>query len=213
MEPLALLAQSMGGAWTSGVNAYATCAALGLLGRYGGIELGGSLIVLESWWVIVPAVVMYVAEFFADKVPWLDSTWDAAHTFVRVPAGALLAASVYSESGAAVQVAALLAGGALAGEAHALKAGTRALINASPEPLTNWTASIAEDSAVIGGILFAVNHPVYFVGLLAVIVVVGATALHRMWRSVRPLFRRTADLVRRKRHDRVLPHTGAQPAA
>ena len=120
MDPFALIAQSMGGAWTSGVNAYATCAALGLLGRYGGIELGGNLTVLESWWVIVPALVMYVAEFFADKAPWLDSTWDAAHTFVRIPAGALLAASVYSESGAAVQVAALLAGGALAGAAHEL---------------------------------------------------------------------------------------------
>ena len=177
MEPAAFIAQAMGGAWASGVNVYAACSVLGLLGRYGGVELGGNLTVLESWWIIGPALALYLAEFFADKVPWLDSTWDAAHTFVRIPAGAFLAASAYSESGPVVQAAALLAGTALAGEAHALKAGLRALINASPEPATNWIASLAEDVTVVGALLFAVNRPAMFAVVLGVTAIIGAVAL------------------------------------
>ena len=111
-----MLAQSMGGAWTSGLNLYATCAGLGLMGRYGGAELAGNLAVLESWWVIGPALAMYVAEFVADKLPWLDSAWDAVHTFIRIPAGFLLAGSVYAESGLAAQATAAFAGAALAGK-------------------------------------------------------------------------------------------------
>ena len=134
MDPVATLAQSMGAAWVSGVNVYATCAMLGLLGRYGGVELAGNLTVLESWWIIGPALAIYLAEFIADKIPGFDSIWDAIHTFVRIPAGAVLAASAYTESGPLVQGGASLAGLALAGETDSLKAGTRALINTSPEP-------------------------------------------------------------------------------
>ena len=190
MDMAAHVAQALGGAWASGVNAYATCAALGLLGRYGGIELAGNLERLESWWVIGPALAMYTAEFWADKIPWLDSVWDFAHTFVRIPAGALLAASGFSDSGTATQVAALLAGGALAAESHALKTGTRGLINASPEPFSNWIASLAGDAGVLGAVVLAATHPIAFLWLLGAAVVAGAVALYFVWRGVRLMLRR-----------------------
>ena len=208
-----MIAQSMGAAWASGVNLYAACAVLGLLGRYGQVELGGNLTVLESWWIIGPALALYLAEFIADKVPWLDSTWDAAHTFVRIPAGALLAATVYSESGPLAQGGAMLAGAALAGEAHSLKAGIRGLINASPEPVTNWIASLAEDLTVIVGILFAVNHPAIFAAFLGVAAVIGVLALRFIWRHARPVFSRAAELLRRMGRKRAPLQPDAGPAA
>ncbi len=199
MDPAALIAQSLGGAWTSGLNAYATCAALGLLGRYGGLELSGSLDLLESWWVIGPALAMYAAEFFADKVPWLDSAWDLAHTFVRIPVGALLAAGGFSESGLGAQVGALAVGGTLASQSHALKAGARAIANASPEPVTNWILSLAEDAAVIGGIVFALKHPVLFLCVLAVAIVLAAIALFYVGRGARLAFRALARMLHERR--------------
>ena len=196
MDPLATLAQSAGGAWASGVNVYATCAALGLLSRYGGFELAGSLAVLENWWIIGAALAIYLVEFIADKIPGFDSIWDAMHTFIRIPMGAVLAASAYSDSGLLVQGGASFAGLALAGETHSLKASTRALINASPEPFTNWLASLAEDSIVVVAILFAVHHPASFLAALGVAVVIGVLILRLAWSGLRSLFRQGAGFIR-----------------
>ena len=133
---------------------------------------------------------MYLVEFVADKVPWLDSAWDAVHTFVRVPAGALLAASAFSDHGAAAQIAALVAGGTLAGESHLLKSGARSAINSSPEPVSTWIASVLEDVTAISGIVLAVRHPVWFLALLAAFAVGGGIALYFLWKGVRKLFGR-----------------------
>lgn len=213
MDPVATLAQSMGAAWVSGVNVYATCAMLGLVGRYGGVELAGNLTVLESWWIIGPALAIYLAEFIADKIPWFDSIWDVIHTFVRVPAGAVLAASAYSESGLLMQGGASLAGLALAGETHSLKAGTRALINTSPEPFTNWFASLAEDSIVVVAILFAVSNPAIFLVVLGIAAAIGMLTLRFVWKGLQSLFRRVTDFVRHGRRQSVSLEVDAKPAA
>ena len=133
---------------------------------------------------------MYLVEFFADKIPGVDSGWDAMHTFIRIPAGALLASGMLGEQGMALQLAAGLAGGTMAAGSHATKAGTRALINTSPEPVTNWTASITEDVAVFGGIWLMFNHPWMFLCLLVVFVLVAIWLLPRIWRALKVMFRK-----------------------
>lgn len=173
--------------WASGLNVYATCAVLGLLGRFDVVELYGKPAVLESWWVIGPALAMYCVEFVTDKVPWVDSAWDAIHTFVRVPLGALLAAGTFSDEGAASQVAALVSGGSLAAQSHVLKASLRTIINATPEPVSNWIASLAEDALVVAGILFAVFQPGWSLLLLGAFVVAGAIGLYFTWRTIRAM--------------------------
>src|SRR6476469_723726 len=138
MDFIQTLAVSMGASWVSGINLYAAVATLGLLGRLAHLPLPGELHVLTSWWVIGVAVVLYVIEFVADKVPYVDSTWDVIHTFIRVPAGAVLAASAFGDFDRSIQVTALLLGGGLALSSHGTKAATRAMLNASPEPVSNW---------------------------------------------------------------------------
>ena len=127
-------------AWGAGLRAYAVIFAVGLAGYLGWIALPGHLDVLQHPLVLGASGFMTLVEFAADKLPWLDSVWDAIHSFIRIPAGAALAALVFADSGAAVTVAAGLLGGGLAGAMHAAKAGTRAAINLSPEPFSNWTA-------------------------------------------------------------------------
>jgi hypothetical protein len=150
----------MGTAWTSGINLYATVAALGLAGRSEMIQLPPELQVLTHPAVIAVACIMYVIEFFADKVPYVDSGWDVLHTFIRVPAGAILAAKSLGDMNPALELAALLAGGSVAFAAHGTKATLRLAINTSPEPFSNWAASVAEDVAVLGSIWMVFNHPI-----------------------------------------------------
>lgn len=197
MDSISVIAQAAGSAWASGLNLYATVCVLGLAGRFDLVELGGRLGMLESWWVIGASVAMYLAEFAADKIPWVDSTWDAIHTFVRIPAGALLAAGTFSDDGAAAQIGALIGGTALAGESHLVKAGTRASINLSPEPASNWIASVLEDVTAAGGIFLALQHPAWFLSLLAAFVVGGAIALYFLWNGVRSVFARIGRGLRR----------------
>ena len=194
MDLVTLISQSMGSAWASGINLYATCTVLGLLGRSDVVELNGKLSVIESWWVIVPAAAMYCVEFIADKIPLFDSAWDAIHTFVRVPAGAILAASTFSDVGTAAQAAAFVSGGAIALESHSIKATARAAINTSPEPITNWIASLAEDAFVVSLLLFgfALDHPGWFLLVLAAVVLAGAAALYLLWKFIRTVFARIA---------------------
>jgi hypothetical protein len=137
MNPLATLGLGMGSAWLSGFNLYATVLTLGVLQRFGLVQLPGDLGFLGDWWVIAVAGALYLVEFLADKIPVVDSVWDAIHTFIRVPAGAVLATSAFAHYSPAVRVAALLAGGTLALGSHGTKASIRLTANASPEPFSN----------------------------------------------------------------------------
>jgi Domain of unknown function (DUF4126) len=200
MGTLEALSLAMGTAWTSGINLYATVAALGIAGRAEMIHLPPELQVLAHPAVIAIACVMYVIEFFADKVPYVDSGWDVLHTFIRVPAGAILAAQSLGDLNPALEVAALLAGGTVALAAHGTKATARLAINASPEPFSNWFASITEDLAVLGGLWMIFNHPIIMLILVLVFLALivwlvpklfrlakrGFQTLRNRWRGVKP---------------------------
>ncbi|MEY6432621.1 DUF4126 domain-containing protein [Thioalkalicoccus limnaeus] len=183
------LALTFGVGWAAGINLYAVILVLGLLGATGYLELPAGLALLADPLVIAAAGFMYLVEFFADKVPGVDTGWDTLHTFVRIPAGALLAAGAVGDVGPAVEIAAAVVGGSLAAATHAAKAGTRVLINTSPEPFTNWGASVAEDLGVFGGLLLALTHPGVFLVALALFVVLLVWLLPKLWRGLRQLFR------------------------
>lgn len=171
MGVIETLSLAMGTAWTSGLNLYATIASLGLAGRAGMIQLPPDLQILTDPLVIGIACLMYFIEFFADKVPYVDNGWDVLHTFIRVPAGALLAAGAVGDMNPAMELAALLAGGGVALAAHGTKATVRLAVNVSPEPFSNWFASVGEDLAVLGGIWLIFHHP-----LVMIVLVLGFTA-------------------------------------
>ena len=188
MASLAALAAGLG--WASGLRLYALLFVLGALGRWGGVLLPGGLDVLTHPVILGIAGVMLVAEFFADKLPWLDSLWDAIHTFIRIPAGAVLAATVMGDQGAGMQVLGALLGGSLAAGTHFAKSGARAAINTSPEPVTNVAASLGEDALFAGGMWALLNQPLLFLGGLAVFLVVAVLLIVVLWRFVLSLFRR-----------------------
>ena len=188
----------MGIAWASGINLYAAIVMLGLLGSTGNIDLPPDLLILQNPLVIAAAGFMYAVEFCADKVPGVDTGWDTLHTFIRIPAGAVLAAGAVGDLSAGAELAALIAGGTLAGATHATKAGSRALINTSPEPFTNWTASILEDVAVIGGLWVALQHPLVFIGLLIGFILLMIWLLPKIWRGVKALARAIGRLFGRR---------------
>jgi hypothetical protein len=167
MSLITTLAVAMGSAWVSGINLYACVATLGLLSRFSHLQLPGELQVLTSWWIIGIATGLYIIEFVADKVPLVDSTWDVIHTFIRVPAGAVLAAASFGDFDRSVQVIAFLLGGGLALSSHGTKAATRAVLNASPEPVSNSVASILEDVLAIGSIALALFAPVLVFVIIA----------------------------------------------
>ena len=172
-------------AWGSGLRAYAVIFAVGLAGTLGWVELPEHLRLLQHPLVLGASGLMTAVEFFADKVPWLDSVWDAVHSFIRIPAGAALAAAVFGDSGAAVALAAAILGGTLAAGVHFAKSGTRAALNTSPEPFSNWTASLAEDAMVPLGLWLAIAHPIAFFLLLAAFLVAAVLLLRLIWRGLR----------------------------
>lgn len=189
MGNLESLALSMGASWASGLNLYATLLILGYLHRAGSIVLPHNLELIAHPLIMLIAAIMYIIEFFADKIPAVDTLWDTLHTFIRIPAGAALAVGTLDDnSGLLTEFAALLAGGGLATSTHATKAGTRVLLNASPEPFTNWTASVTEDAMVIGGLWTALNHPMVFLGLLAAFLLLLIWILPRLWRALHRIF-------------------------
>jgi hypothetical protein len=192
LDILRIVALSSLLAWASGLRLYLVVFALGLAGYEGWVELPAGLTVLQHPYVIGAAGVMLAIEFFADKVPWLDSIWDQVHTFIRVPAGALLAAGATGDTVSAVTVAAGLLGGTITAGTHFTKAGSRIAMNASPEPFSNWSASLTEDALVMGGIWLALRHPVIFLVFLALFVALIAWTLPKLWRLVASLFRRLA---------------------
>jgi uncharacterized protein DUF4126 len=189
---ISTIAIAMGASWVSGINLYAAVATLGLLGRFSHLQLPGDLQVLTSWWVIGVAVALYVVEFVADKVPYVDSTWDVIHTFIRIPAGAVLAASAFGDFDRSIQVIALLLGGGLALSSHGTKAATRAMLNASPEPVSNWVASIAEDIVAVLSVVASVFVPV----LIFVIVGAGLVISFLVFRKILRFFRQVARSIR-----------------
>ncbi|MFK7731226.1 MAG: DUF4126 domain-containing protein [Pseudomonadales bacterium] len=183
-----IIALSMGVAWASGLNLYAAILTLGIAGSTGNIDLPVQLEILQDPMVLMAAGFMFCVEFFADKFPGVDTGWDALHTFIRIPAGAFLAASAVGETTAAMELAAAITGGSLAAGTHLTKAGTRLLINTSPEPVTNWTASFAEDFAVIGGLILALHNPVLFLILLVLFIALAIWLLPKIWRGIKLLF-------------------------
>ncbi|MEN8107697.1 MAG: DUF4126 domain-containing protein [Pseudomonadota bacterium] len=188
MDITQTIALTMGVAWASGINLYAAILMLGWMGMTGNIDLPQELQVLSDPMVMVAAGFMFCVEFFADKVPGVDTGWDAIHTFIRIPAGAVLAAGAVGDVGTGAQLAAGLVGGTLATGSHITKAGTRVLINTSPEPVTNWFASVAEDVAVILGLWTALYHPVLFLVLLGLFILLMIWLLPRVWVGVKKVF-------------------------
>jgi hypothetical protein len=190
MDPLSAIAIALGTGWASGLNAYAVVLVLGIAQTLHFIVLPHDLQVLGSPWVIAVAALLFALNFLADKVPYIDSVNDALHTFVRIPAGALLAFGAGDQLGP--QAAAILAllGGVLAAGSHIAKTGSRALINTSPEPFSNIAASLAADSLVIGGLILALTHPFTFLCLLILFVAGLAWLLPRLFRLAVIPFRR-----------------------
>ena len=172
-------------AWGAGLRLYAVVLILGLAGRFGGFALPDSLDVLSHPLVIGISGLLALAEFVGDKIPWIDSASDAIQTFIRIPAGAALAAAFFGDSGAALQTTAALLGGTFAAGSHVAKAGTRALINTSPEPVSNMTASFSEEALLGGGLWLAFAHPLAFLAALAVFMLVTLWLLRRLWRWLR----------------------------
>mgnify|MGYP001158575733 FL=1 len=191
MDALSIITLAMGAAWASGINLYATVLLVGLLETFGLVPLPDGLSTLTSPIVLGVAGVAYIIEFFADKIPGLDSIWDGIHTFIRIPAGAAMAAGATAGLGEDYMVAlALLGGAAVAAGSHATKAGSRAVINTSPEPVTNWAASFFEDVLVVVGLLLALFKPVVFLIFLLVFFLAALWLLPKIWSGLWRLYQR-----------------------
>jgi hypothetical protein len=175
-------------AWASGLRLYLVIFVVGLAASFGYVALPDGLKVLAHPYVIGAAGLLLVVEFLADKFPGLDSAWDGLHTFIRIPAGALLAAGATGDTVSALTVAAGLIGGTITAGTHFTKAGSRAVINTSPEPVTNWAASFAEEAMVLGGIWLAFAYPWLFLALLLVFLALAAWLLPKLWRFVKRLW-------------------------
>jgi len=184
--------------WAAGISLYLTIALVGIGGRTGLLDLPASLEIFQHPLVIGAALLVYAVEFFADKVPYVDSAWDSVHTFIRPLGAAALAFTAGTEHGAAVQASMAVLTGTIALDTHAVKSSTRMAINASPEPVSNVVASVAEDSAVVLMFLFFAKHPVLATCIIVVFLVGSFFILRALWRFVRKLFRRSepADVVR-----------------
>src|SRR3954447_1259540 len=180
---------AMGSAWLSGINLYATVLTLGLLQRWNLAHLPGDLSALSHTWVIVTAASLFAVQFIADKIPAVDSVWDVIHTFIRVPAGAILAATAFADFRPEVRLMALLIGGGIALTSHGAKTATRVAANTSPEPVSNVLLSLAGDGLSVGGSILAVSHPVVLVVVVGVAVLASLLLCHWIYRSLRRLFR------------------------
>ncbi len=191
METTQAIALILGASWASGINLYAAILVLGWLGSSGQVDLPPDLMVLTNPMVMTAAGVMYTIEFFVDKTPGVDTGWDALHTFIRIPAGALMAAGAAQglEMGQAAELIALLVGGGVSATTHATKASSRALINTSPEPFSNWTASVTEDVSVIAGLWTALHYPVVFIVLFVAFMIAVIWLLPRLWRALKRVLR------------------------
>ena len=191
LDPTQIVALAAALGWASGIRLYVVLFAVGLVDRLGWVAIPEGLHLLSNPWVLGASGFMVLVEFFADKIPWVDSIWDTVHTFIRVPAGALLAASaiggIDAHGGAVGTLVAAILGGSLAAGAHLTKSSTRALANTSPEPFSNIGLSLGEDLVVPGGLALAILHPWIFFVLLLAMVAVGAWLVPKIWRFIRRL--------------------------
>jgi hypothetical protein len=192
MEVLTALGRTMGFSFAAGLNLYATVAILGLASRYGWVALPPQYQVFDNTWIIGGALALYVIEFIADKIPWVDSVWDAVHTVIRPVGGAVIAVATLGENTPATETMVALLGGALAASTHFSKSGTRVLANASPEPFSNWALSLGEDLFVVGLGVLALKYPA--AAAVVVIVCLALIVAFAAWivRAVRRRFRRRA---------------------
>lgn len=188
------LGLGMGSAWLSGLNLYATVLTLGLLQRFHLVTLPGELDFVSQPWVLGIAAVLYLVEFLADKIPVVDSVWDAIHTFIRVPAGAILAASAFAHFDPAVRAAALLAGGTLALGSHGAKAGVRVMANTSPEPFSNILLSILEDFVTVGLAVVAAFHPMVILVIVLIFAVLLIWLAPKILRSIRRMLAQAREI-------------------
>ncbi len=190
MDTLAALGRTLGFSFAAGINLYATVAILGLASRYGWVSLPAEYQVFDNSWIIGGALFLYVVEFFADKIPWLDSIWDAVHTAIRPLGGAFIAVTTLGDASPAAKVVAGLLGGTVAAGSHFTKAGTRVVANSSPEPFSNWLLSLGEDAFVVGLGYLALRYPLAALGVsVAALLVIGIFAA-AIVRAVRRRFAR-----------------------
>ena len=196
MEWFSTLSLALGTAWTSGINLYATVTVLGLLQKFGWAKLPGGLDVLDNWWIIGVAGFLYLVEFFADKIPYVDSIWDVVHTFIRVPAGVIVAYAATYQLDPGIYIPAALLGGGLAFSSHGTKAAVRIGANVSPEPVSNWMLSTVEDIIAFAGTLLAVFAPVIIAIVLVVFVIFFLWFFPKVIRRLRRMFRSTAAFFR-----------------
>ena len=188
MEWFSTLSLALGTAWTSGINLYATVSVLGLLQKFGATKLPGGLDVLDNWWIIGIAGGLYLIEFFADKIPYVDSVWDVVHTFIRVPAGAIVAYAATNQLDASVYVPAALIGGGLAFSSHGTKSALRVGANLSPEPVSNWALSLIEDVVAFAGTALAVFAPILIAIVLVVFAIFFFWFFPKVYRAIKRLF-------------------------
>jgi hypothetical protein len=189
---LGTLGFAMGSAWLSGINLYATVLTLGLLQRFNLAHLPGDLGYLSHTWVLAASGGLYLVQFIADKVPAVDSAWDMFHTFIRVPAGAVLAATAFAHFDPSVRLIALLVGGGIALGSHTAKTATRLAANTSPEPFSNIVLSLLGDVLAVGGTLLMSIHPAVLIAIVLVATVLSIVLVRWMWGSLRRVFRRSA---------------------
>jgi hypothetical protein len=192
VDVLTSLGRTMGFSFAAGINLYATVAILGLASRYGWVALPPQYQVFDNNWIIGGALALYVVEFVADKIPWVDSAWDAVHTVIRPVGGAVIAVATLGEQSTTMQTLVALFGGALAASTHFSKAGTRVMANASPEPFTNWILSIGEDAFVVGLGVLALKYPAAAAIVVIVCVAVIVSFAAAIVKLVRRRFARPA---------------------
>lgn len=205
MSPLETLGFALGTSFASGLNLYATVAAAGLMQRFGLVNLPDSLQVLSHPIVLGVAVTLFVIEFIADKIPYIDSAWDALHTFIRPPAAAVLSYSAFGNVPEEWKLGAALLAGSVALTSHGAKASTRAAANTSPEPVSNWTLSLFEDGLAVFLVWMAAEYPLLTAGIVLVLVILAVLLIRKLWRFARQL----ADRARRWPAGSVGPPTGA----
>ena len=188
---LGTLGFAMGSAWLSGINLYATVLTLGLLQRFNLAHLPGDLGYLSHTWVLATAGFLYAVQFIADKVPAVDSFWDVVHTFIRVPAGAILAATAFAHFDPAVRLIALLVGGGIALSSHTTKTATRLAANTSPEPFSNILLSLLGDALTVGGTLLMTVHPAVLIAVVCIALLLSVLLIRWLWSALKRLFGRS----------------------
>jgi hypothetical protein len=187
---------AMGSAWLSGINLYATILTLGLLQRFGFVNLPGDLGYLSHNWIIAASAALFLVQFVADKIPAVDSIWDVIHTFIRVPAGAVLAATAFAHFDPRVRLLAFLLGGGIALSSHSAKTATRVVANTTPEPFSNIALSLLGDALTIGGTLLMAVHPIVWIAFVVIAILFSVLLIRWIFRGLNRLFHRSAPATR-----------------